>query len=38
MSGYFPKLKSLRENVEVELGLCNYATKADLKYATGVHT
>ena len=24
--------------MKVELDLCNYATKADLKYATGVDT
>ena len=32
----FPKPKSLRANVEVKLNLSNYATKADLKNATGV--
>ena len=31
MSEYFPKSKSLGENVKVELDLSNYATKADLK-------
>ena len=31
MSEYFPKPKSLGENVKVELNLSNYATKADLK-------
>ena len=36
MSEYFLKLKSLGANVKVELDLSNYATKADLKYATGV--
>ena len=36
MSEYFLKLKSLGVNVKVELDLSNYATKADLKYATGV--
>ena len=34
MIEYFLKLKSL--NVKVELDLSNYATKADLKNATGV--
>ena len=38
MSEYFPKLKSLGANVKVELYLSNYATKADLKNATGVDT
>ena len=35
MSEYFPKPKSLGTNVKVELDLSNYATKADLKTATG---
>ena len=35
MDEYFPKPKSLRTNVKVELDLSNYATKADLKNATG---
>ena len=38
MSEYLPKLKSLVANVKVELDLFNYATKADLKNATGVGT
>ena len=38
MSEYFPKPKSLGASVKVELDLCNYATKADLKNATGVDT
>ena len=38
MSVYFPKPKSLRANVKVELDISNYATKADLKKATGVDT
>ena len=38
MSEYFPKPKSLERNVKVELDLSNYATKADLKYATCVDT
>ena len=29
MSEYFPKSKSLGENLKVELYLSNYATKAD---------
>ena len=36
MSEYFPKLKSLGENVKIELDLSNYATKSDLKNATSV--
>ena len=35
---YFPKPKFLGANVKVELDLSNYATKADLKNATGVDT
>ena len=38
MSEYFPKPKSLRPNVKVELDLSNYATKADLKNVKGVDT
>ena len=38
MSEYFPKPKSLEENVEVKLDLPNYATKSDLEYETGVDT
>ena len=38
MREYFPNPKSSRANVKVELDLSNYATKADLKYATGVET
>ena len=38
MSKYFLKLKPLVEKVELELDLSNYATKADLKSATGVDT
>ena len=37
MSEYFPKLKSL-EKVKVKLDLSNYATKSDLKKATGIDT
>ena len=35
MSEYFPKPKPLRANVKGELDLPNYATKTDLKNATG---
>ena len=38
MSDYFPEPTSSGEKVKVELNLCNYATKADLKNATGVDT
>ena len=38
MSEYLPKPKSLGANVKAELDLSNYATKADLKNATGVDT
>ena len=38
MSEYFLEPKSLGEKVKVELGLSNYATKADLKTATGIDT
>ena len=38
MSEYFPKSQSLGANVKVELDLSNYATKVDLKNATGVDT
>ena len=38
MIKYFPKPNSFRENVKVELDLSNYATKTDLKNATGVDT
>ena len=37
MSGYFLKQKSLGK-VKVELDLSNYATKTDLKNATGIDT
>ena len=36
MSEYFGEPKSLGERVKVELDWSNYATKADLKNATGV--
>ena len=38
MSKYFPEPKYLGGRVKVELDLSNYATKADLKNATGVDT
>ena len=38
MSEYFPEPKSLRGKVKVELNLSNYATKTDLKNATGIDT
>ena len=38
MSEYFPEPKSFGRRVKVELDLSNYATKADLKNATGVDT
>ena len=38
MSEYFPAVKSLGGRVNVELDLSNYATKVDLKNATGVDT
>ena len=37
MSKYFPKSKSFGGRVKVELDFSNYATKADLKNATGVY-
>ena len=38
MSEYFPKSNSLGANIKVDLDLSNYATKIDLKNATGVDT
>ena len=38
MSEYFPEPKSSGGRVKVELNLSNYATKADLKIATGPDT
>ena len=38
MSEYFLKPKSVGENVKVQLNLSNYATKEDLKNATGAGT
>ena len=35
---FFPEPKYLGEKVKVELDLSSYATKADLKNATGVDT
>ena len=37
-SEYFREPKSFGRRVKVELDLCNYAIKADLKNATGVDT
>ena len=36
MSTYYPLYKSSRNNIKVELGLTNYATKTDLKNITHV--
>ena len=38
MSEYFPKPKSLGENIKVNLDLSNNAIKADLKNAIAVNT
>ena len=38
MSEYFPKPGSLGRDQKVELGLPNYARKADLKNTAGVDT
>ena len=38
MSKYFPKPKSLRAIVKVEVDWCNYTAKEDLKDAAGVDT
>ena len=38
MSGYSPEPKYLGGKVKVELDLSNYATKTDLKNATGIDT
>ena len=38
MSEYFLKPKWLEANVKVELDLSNFATKTDLKNATGINT
>ena len=38
MSQYFPQPNERSgENVKIQLDLTNYATKADLKGATGLH-
>ena len=36
MSEYFPEPKYFKRRVKVDLDLSNYATKVDLKNATGV--
>ena len=38
MSEYFPEPKSFERRIQVELDWSNYATKTDLKNATGVDT
>ena len=38
MSEYFPEPKSLGRRVKIQLDLCNYAIKSDLKNSTGVDT
>ena len=38
VSGYFSEPQFFRGNAEVPLDLSNYATKLDLKNATGVNT
>ena len=38
MSEYFPGQKSIKGKMKVELNLCNYETKADLKTAIGAAT
>ena len=38
MVQHFPKSKSLGRSVKVQLDLSNYATKADLRNATGADT
>ena len=38
MYGYFQKPKSVGANMKIELDLPNYATKADLRNATGADT
>ena len=38
ISEFFPESKSSGRTVKVELDLSNYATKADLKNATGIDT
>ena len=36
MSTYYPPYKSSSQNIKVELGLANYATKTDLKNITHI--
>ena len=38
MSQYFPPYRSFGGNINVKIDLSNYATKADLKDATGIDT
>ena len=38
MSQYFPPYRSFGGNINVKVDLSNYATKADLKDATGIDT
>ena len=38
MNEYFPQTKSSGGKAKVQLDLSNYATKADLKNATGIDT
>ena len=39
MSQYFPKpYRSFEGNINFKVGLSNYATKSDLKDATGIDT
>ena len=39
MSQYFSKLcRNFAGHINVKVGLSNYATKADLKIATGIYT
>ena len=38
MNKYFPVPKSFGRRVKIALGLSNFATKADLKNATGADT
>ena len=38
MSEYFPKPKSFRGRMKIELNLCNYATETGFKNETGVDT
>ena len=38
MSQYFPPYRSFGRNINVKVDLSNYATKSDLKEATGIDT